>query len=67
MYIDLDLYIQTVVIYSEIAAVSFISIRFITDNRNKGPKNPLLEEPVDYLRQVIVGLMLGDLTAERIS
>jgi hypothetical protein len=63
----LDLFIQTVGICSEIAAVTFISIRFVSDNRIKGPKTPLVVEPDDYLRQVIVGLMLGFLTAERAS
>ena len=43
VYIDLDLFIQTV----DIPAVSFISIRFISDNkiinkRVKGPKTPLV-------------------------
>ena len=65
VYIDLDFVYSKLGICSEISAVSFISIRFISDKRIKGPKTPLVIEPNDYLRQVIVGLMLGDLTAER--
>ena len=35
------------------------------DKRIKGPKTPEAPEPNDYQKQVIVGLMLGDLFAER--
>ena len=38
-----------------------------TDTRKKGPRTPVAPELSDYLRQVIVGLMLGDLNAERTS
>lgn len=35
--------------------------------RKKGPKTPVAPDVSDYLKQVIVGLMLGDLHAERTS
>ncbi len=37
------------------------------DLRKKGPRTPVAPDVSDYLKQVIVGLMLGDLHAERTS
>lgn len=36
-----------------------------TNRRSKGPRTPEAIEPNDFLKQVMVGLMLGDLNAER--
>ena len=70
VYIDLDFVHSKLGMCPQISFVSFISIRSMSDIQNfnkriKGPKTPEIIRPNDFLRQVIVGLMLGDLTAER--
>jgi hypothetical protein len=39
----------------------------LTIRKRKGPVTPFASEPTDHLKEVIFGLMLGDLSAERYS